>query len=91
MCVCARARGFCADAGACAGVRACVRAYVHVCGRAYVRAGARWYVGVYESAHARLRAFVGEHACALQWAGSRTCGCACGRIYKLCRPLIQTR
>ena len=27
----------------------------------------------------RVRASVGEHACALQWAFSRTCGCACGR------------
>ena len=40
--VCARARGFCADAGA--------RAGAHTCLRAYVRAGAREYVRVCENA-----------------------------------------
>ena len=83
MCVCARARGFCADAGARAGVRVGVRTCVR--GRASTWVCMR--VRMCQCVRARVRACVGEHACALQWAGSRTCGCACGRVYKLCRPL----
>ena len=57
MGVCARARGFCADAGA--------RAGAHTCLRAYVRAGAREYVRVCENAHMLcVRARVSACRCA---------------------------
>ena len=52
MGVCARARGFCADAGA--------RAGAHTCLRAYVRAGAREYVRVCENAHMLCVRFSGR-------------------------------
>ena len=89
MSVCARARGFCADARA--GARICVR----VGARTYVRAGAREYMRVCESAHVSV--------CASACVCGRACVCAsvgvlayvrvyvraCGCISKLCRPLTH--
>ena len=56
-------------------------AYVQVCMRACVRA----------CGHARVRACVGEHACALQWAGSQVCVRACIYIQTVPASDVQTR
>ena len=100
VCVCDRARFLCECGRACEGtfVRARTRAGAYTSVRAGARTcvRAREYVRVCESVHLSVCAcasacVVGEHACALQWASSRTCGCACWRagayIFKLCRPL----
>ena len=81
MSVCARARGFCADA------RAGGRTYWRACGRAYLCACwlARVYARVWECACVcvceRVRLWASVGVLAYVRVCVRPCGCACGRAY----------